>query len=248
MIVKKMAKEKNLNLVAGFCWRYANHIVDTFDQIHNHNAIGDIVAYYATYYTSPVKPMPPASTRKPGMTDLEWQLRNWYNFAWLGGDGYVEQCIHSVDKVAWLMKDQPPIKCTATGGRMISNFQGNIFDHMTVVYEYANGVRATVAQRQIPGCYNDNSDYIMGANGYAIVNGWKDQHEIVTDGKTWQSEVKKNDMYQQEHDELFAAIRSGKPINNGVRMTNSTAMAIMARMSAYTGQEDLTRVVKEPMT
>src|ERR1051325_7889690 len=86
----KMAKEKNLSLVAGFCWRYSNFIRATFEQIHG-GAIGDIPAYYGTYYTSPVKPMPPASTRPPGMSDVEWQVKNWYNFQWLCGDSLVEQ-------------------------------------------------------------------------------------------------------------------------------------------------------------
>ena len=47
----------------------------------------------------------------------------------------------------------------------------------------------------------------------------------------------KYDMYQKEHDELFASIRRNKPINNGHRMTTSTLMGIMGRMAAYTGQE-----------
>ena len=47
---------------------------------------------------------------------------------------------------------------------------------------------------------------------------------------------KKADMYQVEHDELFASIRSGKPIDNGDYMTKSTLLAMMGRMAAYTGQ------------
>ncbi|HXT39820.1 MAG TPA: gfo/Idh/MocA family oxidoreductase, partial [Candidatus Angelobacter sp.] len=37
--------------------------------------------------------------------------------------------------------------------------------------------------------------------------------------------------------ELFASIRSGDPINNGVRLAHSSLTAIMGRMAAYTGQE-----------
>ena len=84
------------------------------------------------------------------------------------GDGIVEQCIHTVDKVKWAFKDVPPVKCTANGGRNHPNFDGNIFDHMTVTYEWANGARAFVAQRQEPGCYNDNSDYVLGSTGSVI--------------------------------------------------------------------------------
>jgi predicted dehydrogenase len=137
--------EKNLSLVAGFCWRYSNYIRETFDQIKN-GAIGDIVAYYATYYTSPVKPMPPADTRPAGMSDVEWQIRNWYNFCWLCGDSLVEQAVHSVDKVAWAINDQPPVSCVATGGRQIPAEGGNIYDHFSVNYLYPNNVRAFVSE------------------------------------------------------------------------------------------------------
>ena len=61
------AKQKNLSLVAGFCWRYNQMIQDTFQQLQD-GAIGKQIAYYATYYTSPVKPMPPASERPAGMS------------------------------------------------------------------------------------------------------------------------------------------------------------------------------------
>ena len=109
------AKQKNLSLVAGFCWRYNNMIQDTFQQMED-GAIGRLVAYYATYYTNPVKPMPPASARPAGMSDTEWQIRNWYNFVWLCGDSLVEQAVHSVDKIAWAMNDEPPVSCVG-GGR-----------------------------------------------------------------------------------------------------------------------------------
>ena len=57
-------------------------------------------------------------------------------------------------------------------------------------------------------------------------------------GKTeWRYNGPRPNMYQVEHDELFASIRSGKPINDGVRMTHSTLAGIMGRMAAYTGQE-----------
>ena len=90
--------------------------------------------------------------------------------------------------------------------------------------------------RHFPGAASDNTDSIVGTKGTATVNGFQNKQQTVVDGVAWQSEVPKNDVYQQEHDELFASIRSGTPINDGVRMTNSTAMAIMARMSGYTGQ------------
>jgi len=111
----KAARDKQLSLVAGFCWRYEGARREFYQRIHD-GGIGEIRAVYATYFAGPVKPMPPASDRPAGMGDLEWQMRNWYNFVWLSGDGFVEQACHSVDKVAWAMKDQPPLKAVAVGG------------------------------------------------------------------------------------------------------------------------------------
>ncbi len=230
----KLAKQKNISLVSGFCWRYSNYIKETFEQIES-GAIGDIVAYYATYYTSPVKPMPDASERPAGMSDVEWQIRNWYNFGWLCGDSLVEQAVHSVDKVAWAMKDAPPVSCVATGGRQIPAKGGNIFDHFEVNYLYPNNVRAFVACRQMEGCYNENSDYILGTKGSATIG--RGPLPRIEGEKKWTFQGTKYDMYQAEHDALFASIRQGKPLNNGVRMVTSTMLAIMGRMAAYTGQQ-----------
>lgn len=227
------AKKKKLAVVAGFCWRYDYARREFYKRIHD-GAIGDVRAIYATYLTNPVKPMPPADRRPPGATDLEWQLRNWYNFVWLCGDGLVEQACHSVDKIAWAMKDVPPLRAVATGGRQIPNNEGNIYDHIDVFYEYENGVRAFMAQRQISGCYNDNSDYLMGATGTASI---KSGRPVILGKERWRYSGATPDMYQVEHNELFASIRKGEPINDGVWMCHSTLMAIMGRTAAYTGQE-----------
>ena len=228
------AKQKKLSLVAGFCWRYNAMIQETFQKMFD-GAIGRPVAYYATYYTSPVKPMPPASTRPAGMSDTEWQIRNWYNFGWLCGDSIVEQAVHSVDKIAWSMHDEPPVSCVATGGRAIPAEGGNIFDHFSVNYLYPNGFRAFLSNRQSEGCYNENADYILGTDG-AITIGRGTAPRIT--GKTdWTWTGQHYDMYQREHDLLFASIRRHDPINDGKRLATSTLLAMMGRMAAYTGQQ-----------
>jgi predicted dehydrogenase len=180
--------------------------------------------------------MPQAVDRPAGMGDLEWQMRNWYNFVWLSGDGYLEQACHSVDKVAWALKDVPPISAVAVGGRQTPNHEGNIFDHMFVVYEFPNDVRAFLGQRQIGQTYTDNSDYLMGSEGVGK-SGWNPP--IIKGKEKWRYKEGPGriDMYQQEHNELFASIRNGKPMNDGQWMAQSTMIALMGRMAAYTGQE-----------
>jgi len=228
------AKEKNLALVAGFCWRYHPARRAFYEKVHQ-GALGTIRAIYATYMASPVKPMPPASSRRAGMSDVEWQVANWYNFVWLSGDGLVEQACHSVDKIAWAMKDVPPLKAVATGGRQFPNNEGNIYDHIDVFYEYPDGVRAFMAQRQIHNCYSDNSDFVMGTDGVGTIKGWAEP--VITGKENWRYTGPKADMYQVEHNELFESIRKGRPINDGIWMAHSTLMALMGRMAAYTGKE-----------
>ena len=230
----KEAEKKRLSLVAGFCWRYNNAIVAAMEQVLS-GTIGDIVAYYATFYTNPVKPMPPAYERPLGMSDVEWQIRNWYNFVWLCGDGLVEQAVHSADKIAWAMRDNPPESCVAIGGRQIPAHDGNIFDHFEVNYLYPNGVRAFLACRQITGCHRENSDYILGTKGRLTIG--RGLTPRIEGEKPWAYQGPSNNMYQEEHDVLFRAIRRDEPVNDGVRMATSTLLAILGRMSAYTGQE-----------
>lgn len=235
MASAEAAKEKNLALVAGFCWRYDTPRREFYKRIHD-GAIGDIRAIYATYYAGQVKPMQPPGSRPSGMGDMEWQLRNWYNFTWLSGDGIVEQACHSVDKIAWAMKDQPPIKAVAVGGRQTPNYEGNIFDHMFVAYEFDKDVHAFLGQRQIGYTYTENADYLMGSDGVGK-SGWMDPNIIGKRKWRYRSDEPKVSMYQIEHNELFASIRAGKPINDGHWMAQSTLMGIMGRMAAYTGQE-----------
>ncbi len=233
----RMCKENNKSLVDGFMWRYSTHIRETMEQIHA-GIIGDVLTYYATYYTSPVKPMPPASSRPAGMSDIEWQTKNWYNFVWTCGDGFVEQAVHSVDKVAWCFQDVPPVSAVGHGGRQIPQDGGNIFDHFEVNYLYPNGARAFIAHRQIPGIYNENADYILGTKGKVTIG--RSPLPKVEDHQgniLWAFKGEKNDGYQYEHDLLFAAIRKGQPINKGDRMISSTLLAIMGRQATYTGQE-----------
>ena len=160
--------DENLALVSGFCWRYNNMIQDAVQQVRN-GALGRLVAHYSTYYTNPVKPMPPESARPAGMSDIEWQIRNWYNFTWTCGDSLVEQAVHNSDKIMWLMNDQPPINAVAIGGRAVPANGGNIFDHFAINYLWPNGYRVFLANRESTGCFNATHDYVMGTDGTLIL-------------------------------------------------------------------------------
>ena len=233
---QKLAQTKNLALVAGFCWRYNNMIQDAVKQVHD-GAIGRLVAHHSTYYTNPVKPMPPETERPAGMSDTEWQIRNWYNFTWLCGDSLVEQAVHNADKIMWIMKDQPPASVVAVGGRAVPANGGNIYDHFEANYVYPDGYRVFLANRQATGCFNGTLDYVMGTDGTLLLGAGQPRIET-PDGKIkWQFQGQEYDMYQKEHDVLFASIRSGKPKNDDLNLATSTMLAIMGRHAAYSGQQ-----------
>ena len=229
------AKKKNLALGSGFCWRANMAERALFERVHAGD-IGDLRVFYGTYYTGPVKPMPPANTRPAGMSDLEWQLRNWYNFVWLSGDGLVEQAVHAVDWMCWAFKDVPPIKAVAVGGRQIPAHGGNIYDHFEINYEFAEGARGFLGCRQIAGCANDNTATMYGTKGTARELGFAGM-PFIKGEKNWRYSGPRPNMYQVEHDDLFASIRKGEPINDGVKLAHSSMTAIMGRMAAYTGEE-----------
>jgi myo-inositol 2-dehydrogenase/D-chiro-inositol 1-dehydrogenase len=230
----KLAKENDTNLMSGFCWRYAPAMRATYGHLLS-GSIGDIRSVFATYYTAPLW----TKARKDSWSDMEWQMRNWVHFDWLGGDHIVEQACHSVDKINWAMNNATPITATAIGGREMREGpeSGNVFDHFGVVYEYEDGRRAQLHCRQMPYCYNDNNDYIVGSTGTCTVNSWTGSPEIV--GPTpWEYTGEKPNMYQVEHNELHDAIRGNRAtINDGHFMAQSTMMAILGREAAYTGQK-----------
>jgi predicted dehydrogenase len=230
------AKKKNLALVSGLCWRYDTGVRAAYKRVLGGD-IGDVVTLQCTYNTGELWNV----ARTDKMTDVEWQIRNWLYFTWLSGDHIAEQHIHSLDKMAWIMKDEPPVRCYGVGGRQKRTGPefGHIFDHHSVVFEYANGVRLFSQCRQQTGCDGDVSDHIYGTRGVCHTMGGGDTCEITGD-KAWKfshdDRKAAPSMYSVEHRELIASIRDGKPINNGDYMTKSTMMAVMGRMATYTGK------------
>ncbi|HSI12868.1 MAG TPA: Gfo/Idh/MocA family oxidoreductase [Chthoniobacter sp.] len=259
----KKAKEKNLALVDGFVWRWTQANREAYKKVHE-GAIGDILSIYSSYYTGSVDRYPKWN-RANTKTDLEWQLRRWYYFTWLSGDHIVEQAIHSIDKMLWAMKDEPPASVVCVGGRQArpgalppGKYQlgktdgtaqdvesaggeyGNIFDHFSAEFRWESGVKGYHYCRQIGRCYNANTDEVCGTKGVYQGESGSKRHVIVHSDNPWRYKAPdgaKDNGYQTEHDEMYASIRAGNPINTSDRFTKTTLTAIMARMAAYSGKE-----------
>jgi predicted dehydrogenase len=227
------AQKKHLSVVSGLCLRYDNGFREIVRRLQG-GAIGKIVALQANDLRGPNW----GKERQDGWSDMEHQMRNWYNFVWLSGDFNVEQHVHFLDVCAWVMKDEHPVRAVGLGGRQSRTApeHGHIYDHFSVVYEYPSGAKLFSQCRQQKGCKNDISAHVIGTKGTALLSERR-KGLVIRAEKEWTYAGPYNNMYQTEHDELFASIRAGKPINDGVRMAHSTLLAIMGRMAAYTGKE-----------
>ena len=228
------AKEKNLSLLVGFCYRWEFAKRETVKRIHD-GAIGDVQVIHCNYITGDPGRYHQMKQRPETM---EYQMKNWYYFTWLSGDHIVEQHCHNHDKAAWVLKGEYPVSAYGLGGRQSRTDPrlGNIFDHHTVVYDYKSGVRVISMCRQFtaPRIVTDVSDHIFGTKGKAELQ----THTIAAAGKEpWAFEDPNSDMYDQEHIEFYQGIRGGNPINNGIEGAHSSLMSIMGRMATYTGSK-----------
>lgn len=230
----EIAKEKGLSVLCGFCYRYSQQGRALFDRIHG-GEIGDILSIHSTYNAGPVKAMPEASSRPDGMSDTEWQIKNWYNFPWLSGDGIVEQGCHNVDRIAWAFNDEKPISAYGVGGRTRPNNQGTIYDHFSITYEFANNATAHVVWRQYLDSYNFTGDIFYGTKGIAKF-GTASAEIIGEKNWSWRQPRTPKSMYDLEHEEFFGAIRSGNRKDDASWIGHSTTLAILGRTACYSGK------------
>jgi predicted dehydrogenase len=229
----KKAKEKNLAVVSGLCWRYHPAVQETIKRVVEDKAIGDIVAIQSTYNGGTLW----HRGDNPKWSRMEYQVRNWLYFHWLSGDHICEQAVHSLDKTAWLQGDISPSQAFGLGGRQqrVAPEYGDIYDHHTVFYEYPTGVRVFFTCRQQSDTSPLVDEVVLGTKGRANVLQFRieGQNPWSYSGPDGKNMAK---MYDLEHVALFNSIREGKPINNGHYMANSTMLAIMGRMCTYSGQ------------
>ena len=228
--VNKMAKEKGLAVAVGLQRHHEQAYQETITRLQD-GFIGDINLMRAYWNGGGVWVRP----RADGQSELEYQMRNWYYFNWLCGDHIDEQHIHNLDVINWLKNDFP-VKAQGQGGREVRKGvdHGQIFDHHFIEYTYADGSKMFSQCRHIRNCWNSVSEHAHGSNGYCDIGGGKIYNR---DGKMiWKTEGKRGG-HQEEHHDLFAALRRGEIPNEAEYGAKSTMTAILGRMCSYTGKE-----------
>lgn len=234
------SKKKNLKVVVGLQRHYQPGYIEIMKRIHD-GMIGEILAMRCYWNEAGVWVNRREDLEKKygrPLTEMEYQLRNWYYFVWLSGDHIVEQHVHNIDVCNWA-KNAYPIRCQGMGGHEVRRGKdyGEIFDHHAVEFEYADGVRMFSYCRHIRGCWNSVSEHAVGTKYIADLSGAvirdpREKNKIVWRYKT---DVPV-DPYQAEHDQLFDAIRNDKPLNDAENGAKSTMTGIMGRMATYSGQ------------
>lgn len=227
----KIAKEKKLKVGVGLQRHHQAGYLDTISRLKD-GVIGDIIALRVYWNGGGV--WDPRLPREKATSEMEYQMRNWYYYNWLCGDHICEQHIHNLDVGNWV-KGSYPVRANGMGGRQVrvDKKYGEIYDHHYVEYEFADGSIMYSQCRHQPNCWNSVSEHAHGSKGTCDISAYR----IAVNGQDkWRSDVKGKDAYQQEHDDLFHAIRTGADYNEADNGAMSTMTAILGRMCTYSGK------------
>jgi len=236
------AKGLELNIVTGTQRRHQRDYVGAWQQVQQ-GLMGDVVGGNVWWNGGKLW----HRDLNPSWTEMEWMIRDWVNWTWLSGDHIVEQHVHNLDVMNWFAGSHP-VKAVGMGSRL-RRVTGNQFDNFSIDFTFESGIHFHSMCRQINGCANNVSERIQGSKGSAyLFQGqdnyikdiaenviWKYEYPLDDTGKP--SKGKMKDPYVQEHIDLVTAIRTNQPINEAENTATSTMVAIMGRISAYTGKE-----------
>ncbi|MBN1854439.1 MAG: Gfo/Idh/MocA family oxidoreductase [Pirellulales bacterium] len=232
LAANNLAKEKGLLVAVGHHLRHEDRYRELVQRIHD-GAIGKLMLMRAYFNTHNLWVRP----RKPGQSEMEYQVQNWYYFTWLSGDHIVEQHVHDIDICNWIHGGHP-VSAQGMGGRQvrIGKEYGDIFDHHAVEFTYPDGVKMYSYCRQTPGCWTSFSQHAHGTKGSARLDG-EGTAELSIDGEPSKRWDRGKDGHQVEMDDLFAAYIGGRPTNEVDATADGTMTAILGRMATYSGKE-----------
>jgi len=220
-------------IVTGTQYRRQVNYVNAVDQIRQ-GAIGDVIGATSRYCANGIWYRP----RTEGMSDAEYQMNNWYHFIWLSGDQIVEQAVHNIDAINWVM-DANPVSAFGSGGRFTRPADSELWDNMNIDYEYPGGRMVSFMCRQVPGTPSDVGNVIYGTTGTCHIGAGNAGSKIFDRAgkKTWEMSGSIADAYKQEHKDLIDSIRAGTPIVELKQTADSSLTAVLGRLAAYTGQK-----------
>jgi myo-inositol 2-dehydrogenase / D-chiro-inositol 1-dehydrogenase len=230
MATAKMADSLGLKVVSGTHKRHETAIVELLKQV-NDNAIGQIVS--ANIYFNMQQLW--YRNREASWTEMEWMIRDWVNWCWLSGDHIVEQHVHNIDIANWFFGAHP-LKALGFGSRH-RRATGDQYDNFSVDYSFEDGRRIHSMCRQINGTDPLVTEIFLGTKGIATTADWNSPKIFDYSGNEVKSiERGPRGGHLQEQIDLVTCIRNNIPVNEAEDTAISTMVAIMGRVSAYTGK------------
>jgi predicted dehydrogenase len=226
------ARDNGTCIVTGTQYRRQTNYIEAIKRIHD-GAIGDIVSANSRYCSGSIW----YKNRREGMSDTEYQIFNWMHHVWLSGDHIAEQAVHNIDVMNWIMGG-PPESAYGSGGRFTRPPGSELWDSMSIDYQYSGNRSVSFKCRQIPGADGDNSNVIRGTKGHAVIYGINRGAFLYdrSGDEIWSLPGDLSAAYQAEHKALVDAVRSGKPIVEFRETSESSMTAVLGRVAAYTGK------------
>jgi myo-inositol 2-dehydrogenase/D-chiro-inositol 1-dehydrogenase len=220
MASNKLADEKGLKVGVGLQRHHQSPYLGGVKQIQD-GALGDLM-FLRCYWNGGDIWM---RRRRSGMTEMQYQVNNWYHFCWLSGDNICEQHVHNLDVCNWVMDDHP-VEANGMGGCQARNqpTRSQIFDHHFVEFTYKNGVKMYSQCRQQNGTWSDVSEWAHGTKGSSGVP------------RGGGPKLQARNPYEQEHIDLLKAIRNNDKYNEGWYGATSSMTAVLGRTATYSGQ------------
>jgi predicted dehydrogenase len=248
--LNQKALDKGLKVGVGLMSRH-NHGMRELAQRIQDGELGEIIMMRGYRMHGPEAFF--RSLPKPdGISELMYQIQRFHSFLWASGGSFSDFNIHIVDHLCW-MKGAWPTKAVAVGGRHYRDsgdavYVDQNFDSYAVEYSFDDGAKLFFDGRCMTGCKEIYSSFAHGTKGMAVVSHHGDcglpsgTFKSQKGGRadlTWQSVVPPNlqNPYQNEWDELVAAIRENRPFNEVETGVKTSLVTAMGRMAAHTGQE-----------
>lgn len=227
----KMADSLGLKVVTGTQRRHEHSYINLFKELNDNNAIGKITT--AEVYWNGGKLW--HRDNNPSWSEMEWMIRDWVNWCWLSGDHIVEQHVHNIDVANWFI-GKYPVKALGFGSRQ-RRVTGDQYDNFAVDYVYDDGMHITSTCRQINGCSNGVYEIFHGTKAIATTESHQPRIVDAAGNALFTAQGSEVSPYVQEHKNLITCIRQNIPFNEAENTANSVMVAIMGRVSAYTGKE-----------
>jgi myo-inositol 2-dehydrogenase / D-chiro-inositol 1-dehydrogenase len=194
-------------------------------------AIGRIVTAQSFFYFGGGARSAPA-----GVSPAEARLRTWAGDRILSGDIVVEQNVHGLDKMNWILKSHP-VSAVAKGDRKARTDFGDVWDHFLAELTYPSGVTVSFHSTQFLKGWMDAGERFFGTRGTSeshYTGGVRIYGE-----EPWDSGV--NDIIADAERNKFRAfvddVRNKNFHNEAFRGAESTLTAILVRTAAYQGRE-----------